>query len=214
MQEVVKVDLPIPLRIGGKRKIDAGELPSDLLLQHPSVPLGGLGTDPLPARHRLLVELRRSVLGPPALTVVRTLEREVVQVRLVEEEGHQRITAAVLVYRDRAMSDPLARHEHGHGTVELDLHHLAGRRVVVPAQIPDQTPSLAYLPGAVAIADAGGPFHVVVRAHVVDQGHETVVENGKIPPENLLRGGGRRSLGFHTMGFAAAAGETTRVPAE
>src|SRR5581483_4011979 len=84
------------------------------------------------------------------------------------------------------MADPLPRHEHGHAAMELELYHFARRRVLVPAQVAEQAACLALLARAVTVADARGALDALVRAHVVDERHEPMVENGKIQAEDLF----------------------------
>ena len=65
--------------------------------------------------------------------------------------------------RGGAVPDPLARDEHRHAAVELQLHHLAGRRVLVPAQIAQEAARHALLARAVAVADARRALDVTRR---------------------------------------------------
>ncbi len=202
MQEVVEVDLPIPLRVRRDREVDASDLARDVFLQKPAIGVAGFGAEPLPAFHRFLVDLRR---GPslPALLVRSTLERELLRVGPIKEKRHQGVPGGQLVDRGGPVPDPLPRHEHGHRAVELELHHLGRRRVSVPTQVSDKTPRLRYLPGAESVTDACRALDVFVRAHVVDQGDETVIKYRKISTENLFGGGDRGAFGVHT-GFGGS----------
>ena len=81
--------------------------------------------------------------------------------------------------------------------MELELHHFARSGVQVPAQVAEQTARQARLARAVAVAHARRPLDALVGAHVVDQCHEAVVENGKVLAENLLGTGRSRALAGH-----------------
>src|SRR5262245_45877388 len=56
------------------------------------------------------------------------------------------------------VTNPLTRDEHGHAAVELELHHLARRRVHVAAQVAQQPPRQVRLARPVAIAHARRPL--------------------------------------------------------
>jgi hypothetical protein len=142
----------------------------------------------LPAVRRLPDRAPGPPLRLPSLLVVGALEREVVPIGGVEQQRHEGVPAAVLVHIGRPVPDPLPGHEDRHADVELELHHLAGRGVPVAPQVADQAAGLAHLAGAVAVADPGGALDVLVAAHVVDQRHEAVVEDGEVPAEDLLGG--------------------------
>ena len=202
----MEIDLPVPLGIGGERQIDAGQLPGHVGLEHPGV-IGRCGLAPgVPPPHRLVPEIPIRRLPLPPLVVLRTLKGKVLGGGCVKEEGHERIPPAVLVHGGRSMPDPLPGHEHGHGAVELELHHLGGGRVPVAPQVADESPRRRLLPRAVAVADPGGALHVLVGAHVVDQGHEAVVQDGEVAAQNLLGGGHGGALGLHGCGAAEARG--------
>ncbi len=214
MEEVVEVDLPVPLGIGGEGQVDAGELPGHVLAHQPLVVVGGASAGGLPPLDGLPVELRVGAPGEAALLVVGALEREVVGSGRVEEERHEGVAAAVLVHVGGPVPDPLAGHEDGHADVELELHHLAGRGVLVAPQVADEAAGLADLAGAVAVADAGGALDVLVAAHVVDQGDEAVVEDGEVAAEDLLGGGDGGALGLcgHVGLRACACGQAVHRP--
>src|SRR5262249_36178776 len=100
--------------------------------------------------------------------------------------------------------------------VELELDHLARRRVPVPPEIADEPARLARPPCAVAIRHAGRALDVLVRAHVVDQRDEAVVQHREVEPEDLLRRGIGRPTGLHGALFTTCRGvlqSTRRSPA-
>jgi hypothetical protein len=94
----------------------------------------------------------------------------------VKEERHQRVSTTVLIDRGGTVANPLTRHEHRHRAVKLELNHFRRSRVSMPAKITDETAGRGLLPGPVAVADPGGPLHVFIGAHVVDERDEAVVE--------------------------------------
>ncbi len=206
----MEVDLPVPLGIGGQGQVDPGQLPGHVLGHQPLVVGGGALARGLPPLDGLPEQLGVRALRHPPLLVVRALEREVVGIRRVEQERHEGVPAAVLVDVGRPVPDPLPRHEDGHADVELELHHLAGRGVLVAAEVADEAPGLAHLPGPVAVADPGRPLDVLVAAHVVDQRHEAVVEDGEVAAEDLLGRGDGGALGLghgRIVGFRCASGQ-------
>src|SRR5437899_1575259 len=95
------------------------------------------------------------------------------------------------------MPHPLAGDEDRHRAVELELHHLARRRMAVPAKIANEPAGLARAPRAVAVRHACRPLDVLVGAHVVDECDEPVVEDREVEPEDLLRGRIRRTARLH-----------------
>src|SRR5690606_5021158 len=90
----------------------------------------------------------------------------------------------------RAVPNPLARDEDGHGDVELELDHLKGRRVAVAHEVADQPAVLMYLFGSGAVGDArrlddgrvGRLPHGHEARHAVDQRDEAVVVNLDLQP--------------------------------
>ena len=75
----------------------------------------------------------RDLLAAAPLVVFLTLGLQLRGVGRVEEHGDERVAPRVLVDVGRPVPDPLARDEDGHAAVELELHHLRGRRVLVTA---------------------------------------------------------------------------------
>ena len=53
-------------------------------------------------------------------------------------------------------------------------------------QVSDEAAGLAHPACPGAIADPGGALDILVRAHVVDQRDETVIEHGEVAAENLF----------------------------
>jgi len=86
------------------------------------------------------------------------------------------------------VSYPLSRHEDRHRTVELELHHFSRCRVGMPPEVADQTAGGASLTSSGAVADPRGTLDVLIRAHVVHQRDEPVVQHRKISTEDLLGG--------------------------
>ena len=83
--------------------------------------------------------------------------------------GKVEINLGPLGQAGRPVPYPLTSNEHRHRTVELELDHLTGCRVVMTPQVAHEPPCLAHLAGAVSVADARRPLDVLVGAHVVHQ---------------------------------------------
>lgn len=64
----------------------------------------------------------------------------------------------------------------------------------VAPQIPNQSTRLTGLARAVPVAHACSPLDALVGTHVIDEGHKTVVEYGKVEAEEIL--GARRDGAF------------------
>src|SRR5437764_14035445 len=95
------------------------------------------------------------------------------------------------------MPRPLPGDEDRERAVELELHHLARRRVAVAAEVADEAARLARAPRAVAVRHACRPLDVLVGAHVVDERDEPVVEDREVEPEALLGGRVGRTARLH-----------------
>src|SRR5689334_4104466 len=95
------------------------------------------------------------------------------------------------------MPYPLPRDEDRHAAMELELDHLARRRVAMAAQVPDEPPRLARPSRPVAVRDARGALDVLVGAHVVDERDEAVIEDREVAAEDLLGGGIGRAARLH-----------------
>ena len=70
--------------------------------------------------------------------------------------------------------------------MEFKLHHLAGGRVPVAAQIAQQPACQAALARTETVADPRSPLDVLVGAHVVDQRDKTMVQHREVKSQNLL----------------------------
>ena len=196
----MQIDLPVPLRIRGQGEVDPREFAGDILGEQPLVTMRRFVPQLLPAFDRAAVESRWGGVRLSALVVQTALVGELLVARFVEQQRQETVAGAEFVDRSRAVPDPLSRDEHRHGAVELELDHLARRRVRVAPQIPHETASLADATRAGPVADASRRLHVGVRAHVVDERDESVVEDGEIPAKDLLgRGDGRPPGGFHEL---------------
>src|SRR5207244_7391429 len=101
----------------------------------------------------------------------------------------QRVSAAILIQRNRPVPHPLPRHEDRHRAVELELHHLARRGVAMAAEVADEPPRLARPPRPVAVRHARRALDVLVRAHVVDEGDEAVGADREDETEELYGSG-------------------------
>ena len=66
-------------------------------------------------------------------------------------------------------------------------------------QVADQAPGLADPARAGTVADAGGVFDVPIRAHVVHQRDEAVVEHGEVAAQYFFGGGDGGTFGFHGL---------------
>ena len=203
MEQVVEVDLPVPLRVGGQGQINAGDLARDILPQHPTVGVRGPGATHLPSADGLIPEMRIGRNPLAALIVLWALEGEVLGRRCVEEERHQRIAPTVLVDGRCPVADPLTGHEHGHRAVELELHHLDGSGMAVSLQVADESPRRGLLAGAISIAHPGGALDVLIGAHVIHERHKAVVEHGKVASEDLFSGRDSGAFGFHRWGASS-----------
>ena len=200
VEEVVQIDLPVPLRIGGEGEVDPREFAGDIFGQQPAVGIGRFRPQLLPAVDRAAIEVAGGGVHLPALIVQAALIGELLVVRFVEQQRQETVAGAEFVDGRRAVSNPLSRDEHRHGAVKLELDHLARRRMRVAPQIAHETARLADAARAGPVADASRRLHVGIRAHVVDERDESVVEDGEIPAEDLLgRRDGRSPGGFHEL---------------
>lgn len=95
-----------------------------------------------------------------------------------------RVAGRVLVHVGSAMTNPLAPAVHWHSNVQLQLAHLEGSRVRVAHQIPDKSAIFADPFCARAIRNARRLHDRVVRAHVVDDANEAVVQDRQASAEN------------------------------
>ena len=188
VQQVVQVNLPVPLRVEVEREVHAGELTREaalllvtrrsgrrLVQQLLVVVVGALGVlaqQLLHARGFVRRELRAA-----ALAVGLGLRPQDVGVRHVELTIEDRVAGGVLVDVGRAMPDPLARDEDRELDVQLDLAHLEGRRVPVAHEVADQPSVVRPAPGAASIRDARRLHDRAVVTHVIDDPHEPVIED-------------------------------------
>jgi hypothetical protein len=106
----------------------------------------------------------------------------------VGQLGHLAITSRLLVDVGRAVANPLTGHENRHGAVKLELHHLQRTRVQMAHEVTDESAIVGHLARVLArerlargLRDGG------ITAHVIDQDHEPVIENGEPLVEQLFR---------------------------
>ena len=111
--------------------------------------------------------------------------------------GKVEVHLSALGEAGRAVPHPLPGDEDRHGAVELELHHLARRGVPVAAEVADEPARLARAARAVAVRHPRRSFDVLVGAHVVDERHEAVVEDGEVEAEDLLGERTGRATGLH-----------------
>ena len=180
MEQVVQINLPVPLRIDIGGQVHPRQFARKTLLailrQHRLVMVI--------AAHRVVAQhvehaLRLVALQQlaPALIVDRRLRRQMFGRRDIKLPLEDRVTRRIFVHIGGAVADPLAGNEHRQLDVKLDLAHLERRRVPVPHQIPDQPFVILHGFGAAPIADAGGLGDGSIVAHIVDDPDQPVVKN-------------------------------------
>ena len=84
------------------------------------------------------------------------------------------------------MADPLPPAVHRHADEKFQLDHLEGGRVPVPHQVANQRAIVGNRPSALAVAHPRGLDHRPIFAHDVHQADETIVQDGKLLPPQLL----------------------------
>ena len=177
VQEVVQIDLPVPLGIDVRRQVHprqlAGkaDLPGHLLVM--IVGAGGVGAQDLQHPRRLLGAERLFA----ALVVGGRLPRQRLGSGDVELAVEDRVARRVFVDVGGAVADPLPGDEDRQLHMQLHLAHLEGRGVAVAHEIADQPLVVRDRFRTLAIGDAGGLHDGAVIAHVVDHPHEAVVEH-------------------------------------
>src|SRR5207249_2732631 len=98
VEQVVEVDLPVPLGVGGEGEIDPRELARDVPLDQPGVLLGRELPDALPALDRLEVD-RLERRTRTTLSVRRALRLYLLGGGAVEQERHEAVPPTVFVQR-------------------------------------------------------------------------------------------------------------------
>jgi hypothetical protein len=192
MQQVVQIDLPVPLRIGRERQRDPRQLARQrrafrlLLIEQRLI-------DREAVRRRLVERLARrlGLIGAEghaaALSVGGGLRRHMLRLGNVELPVEDRIARRILVHVGGAVPDPLPRHEDRQLHMQLDLAHLEGRRMRVAQQVADQPAVVSRRLRPAAIADPRRLHDGRVVAHIVDHAHETVIEHRDRLEQPLLQ---------------------------
>jgi len=88
------------------------------------------------------------------------------------------------------MSNPLPPAVHGHADQEFQFHHFERGGMPMPQQIADQGPIVGNPLGSLAVADPGRLHDRLIVPHHVDQTDESVVQDGKLLPAQLIDDGG------------------------
>ena len=96
VEEVVEIDLPVPLGVRRERQVDTRQLARDVAPDQPLVLLGGETAQRLPARDGIRVGLGQRRPAPP-LPVGLGLRLERVRLGGVEQEGQQAVSPAILI---------------------------------------------------------------------------------------------------------------------
>src|SRR5690606_28413808 len=168
-------------------------LPRDLLAREPFVGVPTLRADGVPALDGLLIDGRIDALAAAPLVIRRGLGLQLLRLGRVEQHRHEGVAPAVLVHARGAVANPLPRHEHRHAAVEFELDHLARGRVEMASEVAEQPPREARASGAVAVGDPSGALDARVRAHVVHERDEPMIEDGEVEAEDLLGPRGDRA---------------------
>ena len=159
MEQVVEVDLPVPLGVVVERQVHPGQLAGQpvpvrvhgvsvrVLVEHLLVvAVGAFGVLPEQLLHpRGLLGRERSAA---ALPVALGLGRDHVLTRHVELAVEDGVAGGDLVDAGGAVPDPLSGYEDGELHVELYLAHFERGRVAHAHQVVDQPP---------VVGDAAGP---------------------------------------------------------
>ena len=180
MQQVVQIDLPVPLGIDIGRQVHTGQFPRQALLvflaDHRFVAVIGPRTVGLQnfQHPRRLFTLQR--LAPP-LIVHHGLRRHVFGRGNIEFAVQDRIPRRILIHIRRAVPDPLARDKDRQFHMQLDLAHLERGRMPVPHQVPDQPGIVLHAFGAFAIAHPRRLADRRIVAHVIDHPDKPVIQH-------------------------------------
>ena len=92
------------------------------------------------------------------------------------------------------MPNPLTRNEDGEPNEELVLHHLKRRRVAMAHEIANQTTIIADRACPLPVGNTSCLDNGSIISHVVDQGNESVSEDGVSDPDFPVRLRNRRPL--------------------
>src|SRR5208337_5403749 len=92
------------------------------------------------------------------------------------------------------MTHPLPRDKNRHRAMELDFHHLIGRRMTITLERSHEAAALGHLARASAVRRSCGLVDGLVTTHVVDESDVTVIEHGKVQAKKLLGRWNRQSL--------------------
>src|SRR4030095_4365092 len=112
----------------------------------------------------------------------------------------------------RPVRDELPRDEDRQLHVELQLHHLERRRVLVPHEVADEAAVLADALRAEPVADARRLHDGRVAAHVVDEIDEAAVETRDLAPDPLVGLGRTEALAHDALTPTAAPPAGRRGP--
>ncbi|OQA25953.1 MAG: hypothetical protein BWY59_01561 [Verrucomicrobia bacterium ADurb.Bin345] len=187
MEQVVQIHLPVPLRVKGEGKVDAGEFAGDAVVQQ--VLVRGVHVAlvlPQDLEHFLL-NLRREFVKTAGLLVVLALAFDLILGREVELVLHHAVSPGYLVDARGAMPDPLARDEDRQLAVKLEHDVFERRRVLVPQEVVNQDRVVPKRFRALAVGNASRLDDAAVVAHVVHEPDEAVVEDLDFLVEQFFR---------------------------
>jgi hypothetical protein len=181
MKEIVKVDLPVRFRIGTQGEILASLLARNTLCKTLFIKI----TCCLEEFIFRNSEWRADVHGkkvPTSLTVCSRLRAPLRRIGALCSVNRYRVPSRVLIHTCGAMADPLPPAVHGDADVKLQLAHLKRGGVRVPQKVSDQCVVFLCTLCACTIRNARRLNDRCVAAHVVNDSHEAIVEDGEALP--------------------------------
>lgn len=141
MEEIVEIDLPIPLGIEGEWQVVSGDFSGEALFDHLLIVLVDGGLVLLHFLDHGLGVVEDFVVS--GLFVVGALAPHFLDAWDVEFVLHDGISAADFIESCGSMSDPLSCNEDGHFAVEGELDLFEGRGVFVSEEIVDEASVLS-----------------------------------------------------------------------
>ena len=154
MEQIVEIDLPVPLGVDVHGQDDSRRFTGDALL-HELFVLRIVGFEFI----EMIAEFSCGQIVDgcaAALSVAGALLADILRLRVIKPISYHRIPRRVFVDVGRAMADPLPSDKDRHDVVEFEFHHFKRSRVAMPSKVSDEAAILVDLLGAFAIGNAGG----------------------------------------------------------
>jgi hypothetical protein len=188
VQQVVQIDLPIPLRVVVERQVHPRQLTRQLRIAGPLrlpvvvlvkqlfvVVVAALGIPREEPQH--IGRLLRREHRVTTLPVRAGLLGKLLGLRQIELAIEDRVARRVLVDVGSAVANPLAGHEDRQLDVKLKLAHLQRRGVAMSEQVANQAAIAAQPGGAASVRHPRRLDNRGIVAHVIDDPHEAMVEH-------------------------------------